>query len=579
MVSRSGWRTRPLAHPLQASPPLPPVIPAEPARPSSRTNAHGVKRKRQTAAHSTGSQDTLKLIERLERGLEARVPARKSKNKRVSSASAVLLGPSASSSSSTSMPPPRLKIPKSSNASPATITTPLSDVSTLHDESVDSPLASTSHIGSTYGSSSSSTTAPRPCTPPPRPTSRPASVPTLPASSLISPEHERDEEELQEETEPPPSPPRLVSRAKTPTPVHDHTPTPAPLPAPQPSPPAPVRINTSMFSVRSDSTESNKTATTVVDSPITSGASLPIIDLTLTPTPSPPPKPPTEANIEEKVSDTRITQKVPETNAARARSLSRASSGPGPSSSRQGVPARPPPMATHSEPSPPKPKPPRQPPSRAQTIPTTSQGPSESDSRASPEISTRAPSETESTSSQTTAPRMFSQSQSKPATQYPRVFASSQTRLGMRFMGKGYDAISKPFKVPNKNGVSTPLTVSALPRRGSGSGAVTGKAGGSGGKGAGKGKAKSPAGASTGGAGKLNFAPIAKVAPVPPAGGGGGGRKTPTPVGRPSTSARTSAPSKKRQKEPSSDTDSYLESDTSLDGAELEAAMAQWDNA
>ncbi|KAG8744046.1 hypothetical protein FRC10_010935 [Ceratobasidium sp. 414] len=525
--------------------PPPPSLPAQlPVRTNGTRNVpYGVKRKRQGAPNNNSQRSpdsTRELIERLGRGLSACIPVNPARrNTRVASAGAVMLGPSvgASTSKSTVMPPPKLKIPKPV-AGPSSLdkaTTPLSDAESFNwskTESLSSAAATapvdlvpTSASSSRRGSSSSSslTTSVLPSTPPNRlSNSRPTSMPTLSASTLISPE---------QDTASPPSPP------SDPRPV---------LSIRTKSSSSSVRVDASAFSARSDSTsttDSNATATTVPEdqvSPVTPGArraSLPIIDLTFTPTPSPPsaPKPP----------QTRSASKAPPAAVASG-------------SSRQAPPtqapvSRPAPAPTRSTPS--EPQPPRapvQPPARAQAVPSQKA---------------------------TTTSRPASQ-------QWPRVFPSSQTRLGLGAMGKGYDAASRPFRVPNK-GKSIPLTVTALPLRG--------RIGTSAASSAGKAKVKSPAKPSA--AGRLNFAP-APAAPASPTkrkensttGSAGKGRKepmgrkTPTPVGRATTTrgatttvSRTAASSKAR-KEPSSDTESYFASDTSFDDDELEAAMAKWDD-
>ncbi|KAG9092407.1 hypothetical protein FS749_015763 [Ceratobasidium sp. UAMH 11750] len=531
------------------APPPPPLPTERPVRVNGTRNLYyGMKRKRRSAPDndSQRSQDnTSELLKQLEHGLSNRVPVNPARrNTRIASASAVMLGPSvgASTNKNTVMPPPKLKSPKSSVdlSSLDKGITPPSDAETFNWSKTESlasaataprvDLVPTSASSSRSGSSSNSnqTITALPCTPPNRTTlsdSRPTSMPTLPASSLISPEQDTDSPPS------PPTAPKPVLSIRTKTSLSS------------------VHADTSAFSTRSDSASttasahSNATATTVPEdqvSPITPAVhreSLPIIDLTLTPTPSPPsaPKPP----------QTRSTSKAPP--AAAASSSRRAPQAPE---------SRPAPAPTRSAPS--EPQPPRVPvqlPVRSKTTPTP-------------------------TASTTTTSR-------PPSQQWPRVFPSSQTRLGLGAMGKGYDAASRPFRVPNKGKTNIPLTISALPPRG--------KIGTSAASGAGKAKAKSPAKPSA--AGRLNFAP-APAAPASPtkrkengttvSTGKGrkepAGRKTPTPAGRATTTrgatttaSRTTASSKAR-KEPSSDTESYLASDTSFDGDELEAAMAAYDN-
>ncbi|KAG8739525.1 hypothetical protein FRC12_016277 [Ceratobasidium sp. 428] len=547
--------------------PAAPILPIEslaPVRLEPVRNPHSHNTlKRRRLKDSVGERDQrsqdnpLDLIKRLGEGLQTFIPNPNKQIRRTarsSSDSSASLGGSvgASSSKTCAMPPPPLKIPQPAvgPSSSTSFATPVSESNSFawnKPTNVSKPPASRvdpapiSASSSRPGSSSSSnqTTTAEPRTPPPRnahTTSRPASVPTLPTSSLISPE---------QDTELPLSPPTL------------------PRPA---SPPRAIRVDRSIFSTRSDSdsttasTDSDATAATVLDDqPITPGtrrASLPIIDLTLTPTPSPPaPAPPAPAPA----------PKPPQTRAA-----SKAAA------SRQVTPAEParpaaPTRSAPSEPQPPRP-PQIKPPVRAQTNPSQS-----TTTTTAAAAVTRPPSQQ--------WPRVFHSSQMK--------LVSSQTRLGLGAVGKGYDAASRPFRVPSKNKEKTPLTVSALYPRGRPGMASGSGSGGSAGKAS---KTKSPVKSTS--AGKLNFASVT-AAGVPPsptkrkennvAGAGGkgrkepAGRKTPTPVGRPNATRGTtivvtrSAASSKARKEPSSDTE-YLASDGSFDDDALEAAMAEYDN-
>ncbi|KAG8714937.1 hypothetical protein FRC11_006436 [Ceratobasidium sp. 423] len=401
----------------------PPSVPALElsARTGTGAGPHGVKRKRRQEQDTpaTTSAETLGLIQQLSRTLGGCRPSNSNparRNTRVASAGNINLG----------MPPPKPKPPNLDETS---------DSASLNwsRSSTTSPLV----IGkSLLESSSDSNPTVIPCTPPNRilPGPRPATEPTIPVSALL--DHARAES-----PELPPPPP----------------------PAPAPAPVKPVisirtdmdTISRSAFSTRSNTSESTTSttgsgsfvSTTAPISPTTplvapprpETPETPILDLTeISPTPSPEPKPVRKAPPRPKSPPVKASASKPPTEASRpATRVTRATTEPNPSKRLSVFPSQ----HARSEPSQSF-----KPPTQAAFKPPTQQAfkpPTQTTSKPPPII--------------------------RPTQQQnPRTFPSSQSRLGMGAMGKGYSGVNKPFKVPNKGKGTVPLTVVSLPKRDSG---------------------------------------------------------------------------------------------------------------
>ncbi|KAJ1305263.1 hypothetical protein OPQ81_000291 [Rhizoctonia solani] len=153
--------------------------------------------------------------------------------------------------------------------------------------------------------------------------------------------------------------------------------------------------------------------------------------------------------------------------------------------------------------------------------------------------------------------------------QNPRTFPSSQSRLGLGALGKGYSGVNKPFKVPNKGKGTIPLTVVPLPRRDS------------------LGVIKAPPSPSrkkenldAGRAKRGNSpAPAARPSTRPTSGfssrtpsGSSSRTSSSTARGKPTQSRNTSS----SKREPGSD--DYIGSDESFDADAVDADMAFWDS-
>ncbi|KAH7338182.1 hypothetical protein B0J17DRAFT_717836 [Rhizoctonia solani] len=409
--------------PVPTAPPPSVPTPRPITRNGSGTGPHGVKRKRWQDQDTppTTSAETLGLIQQLSRTLGGchssnSNPARR--NTRIASAGHINFG----------MAPPKLKPTSSDEAS-------ASDGANFNQSrsSTTSPLI----IGkSTLESSSDSNLMAMPCTPPNRtlPSPRPATEPTILVSALL--DHDRAESP---ELPLPPAPAKPVISIQT-----DLDP-----------------INISAFSTRTNTTES-ATSTTGSDSFISTAAPIspttplvalpprpetpetPILDLTeISPTPSPEPKTVHNAPLKPKPPPVEATVSKAPTEASR----------PVPSTARavtDSAPKRPPALPlqhTRSEPSQSF-----KPPTQASSKPPTQQA-------------FRPPTQS--------APKLPPIIRPTQQQQNPRTFQSSQSRLGLGAMGKGYSGVNKPFKVPNKGKGTVPLTVVPLPKRDGGGAAKT----------------------------------------------------------------------------------------------------------
>ncbi|CAE6471944.1 unnamed protein product [Rhizoctonia solani] len=509
----------------------PPSIPT--SGPSSRattgTGPHGVKRKRRQDQDTpaTSSAETLGLIQQLSRTLGGRPsssnPARR--NTRTASAGNINFG----------MPPPKPKLPSPDEARTSDSVRMIRSRS-----STTSPLV----IGkSTLESSSDSNSTVAPRTPPNKSLLRPSTEPTIPVSVLL--DHARAESP---ELPPPPAPAKPIISIRTDSDTVDKL----------------------AFSTRSNTLESATSATgsgsfissTGPISPSTPLAALPprsetpetILDLTETPTPSPEPRIVHKALPRPKSPPDETSAPQPPTKATRPTpKAARATTDPTP-------PKRPPVLSlqhTRSEPS--------QlfrPPTQAAFKPPTQQAfkpPTQTTSKPPPPVI-----------------RPTQQQQN------PRTFPSSQSRLGLGALGKGYSGVNKPFKVPNKGKGTVPLTVIPLPKRDSG--------------GTAKASAKALASPSKkkenleAGRGKRGNSPAPAARPTTRATSGFSSRTTSGSSSRTSASSTRTTPSRTitgkhaqsrsasgSKGEQDSD-DSYVGSDETFDAAAVDADMAYWDS-
>ncbi|CAE6473000.1 hypothetical protein ACGC1H_006008 [Rhizoctonia solani] len=502
----------------------PPSIPV--SGPSSRattgTGPHGVKRKRRQDQDTpaTSSAETLGLIQQLSRTLGGRPSSSNlaRRNTRIASTGNIIFG----------MPPPKPKPP-----SPDEARTSDSVRFNRSRSSTTSPLV----IGkSILESSSDSNSTVTPRTPPNKSLLRPSTEPTISVSVLL--DHARAESP---ELPPPPVPAKPIISIRTDSDTVDRL----------------------VFSTRSNTLESATSATgsgsfistTGPISPPTPLAALPprsespetpILDLTeISPTPSPEPKapprpksPPVEASVPQP--PTKATRPAPK--------ATRATTDPSP-------PNRPPVLSlqhTRSEPSQSF-----KPPTQAAFRPPTQQA------FKPPTQTTFKP-----------LPPVIRPTQQQ---QNPRTFPSSQSRLGLGALGKGYSGVNKPFKVPNKGKGTVPLTVVPLPKRDSGG---TAKASTS----PSKKKENFEAGR-----GKRGNSPAPAARPTTRATSGFSSRTTSGSSSRTSasstrtTSSRTTTGKHTQSRrasgskgEQGSD-DSYIGSDEAYDAATVDADMAYWD--
>ncbi|CAE6418642.1 unnamed protein product [Rhizoctonia solani] len=401
--------------PVPSAPPPSVPTPRPDTRRGSTSGPHGVKRKRRQDQDTpaTTSAETLGLIQQLSRTLGGRRssnsnPARR--NTRIASAGNITFG----------MPPPKPKPTSSDEAS-------ASDGASFNRSrsSTTSPLVIGKPI---LESSSDSYSTPMPCTPPNRILAgpRPATEPTIPVSALLN--YDRAESpEL-----PPPAPAKPIISIRT----------------------DPDTINSSALSTRLNTAESATSTTrsdsfisvTTPTSPMMPLATLPprpetpetpILDLTeISPTPSPEPKTVYNAPSKPKPPPVEAPESEAPTEAPRpVPSVIRATTDPTPPK-RSSVRAL---QHTRSEPSQSF-----KPPTQTSFKPPTQQA-------------FRPPTQC--------VPKLPSVMRSTQQQQNPRTFSSSQTRLGLGAMGKGYSGVNKPFKVPNKGKATVPLTVVPLPKR------------------------------------------------------------------------------------------------------------------
>ncbi|CEL53555.1 hypothetical protein RSOLAG1IB_06410 [Rhizoctonia solani AG-1 IB] len=402
--------------PVATAPPPSAPAPGSSTRAGAGAGPHGVKRKRRhdQDTPATSSAETLGLIKQLSRTLGSSCssntnPARR--NTRVASAGNITFG----------MPPPKMRPLGSDEAS-------TSDPGSFNwsRSSTTSPLVISQSIPEFSSDSNHMAT---PSTPPNRtlPGPRSATEPTIPVSMLL------DRACAESPEPPPPAPvkPAISIRTDTDT------------------------INRSSFSARSNTLESATSATesgsfvsaTAPISPLTPLAALsthpetpetPILDLTeISPTPSPEPKPSRKASPRSKspLIESRASRAPTEApHPPPTPSVARATTNPNP-------PKRPPVLSSQHA---------KSEPSRTFKSPTQSFKPPT-------QAAFKPPTQT------TSRPRPIIH----PTQQYqnPRTFTSSQSRLGLGTMGKGYSGVNKPFKVPNKGKGTVPLTVVPLPKR------------------------------------------------------------------------------------------------------------------
>ncbi|CAE6525802.1 unnamed protein product [Rhizoctonia solani] len=491
----------------------------------TETGPHGVKRKRrhEQDTTTTASVETLGLIQQLSRELGGRPSNSNRRTKRVASAGDINFG----------MPPPRPK-PKPPSSDKAWT----SDSTRFNRSrsSTTSPLI----IGKSIAESSpDSVLTVIPSTPPKKTLLRPATEPTIPVSALL--DHARAESP---ELPPPPAPPKPVITIRT----------------------DPDTVNKSASCSRSNTLESATSttgggsfiSTTAPISPTTPLVALPsrpetpetpILDLTeISPTPSPEPKIVHETPPRAKSPLDKALPSKPPTQASRpVPSAARATTDPNPPKRLPAFPLQ----HTRSEPSQSF-----KTPTQAAFKPPTQQAfkpPTQTTSKLSPII------------------RPTQQQQN------PRTFPSSQSRLGMGALGKGYSGVNKPFKVPNKGKGTVPLTVVPLPRRDS------------------VGPIKAPASPSKKkenfevGRGKRGNSPAPAARPTTRATNvfssrttsGSSSRtsasSTRTPPSRTTTGKRTQSRRASDSKRNQTSDDSGNGSDSSYDAAAVDADMAFWD--
>ncbi|CAE6413978.1 unnamed protein product [Rhizoctonia solani] len=399
--------------PVATAPPPSVSAPGSSAKVRTEPGPHGVKRKRRQdqGVPTTTSAETLGLIQQLSRtlgGSRTSNPNPARRNTRVASTGNIKLG----------MPPPKLKPPGSDETS-------TSETGSFNwsRSSTTSPLV----VGhSIPESSSGSNSIAIPSTPPNRTLSGPRSAtePTITVSALL--DHARAESP---ELPSPPIPVKPIISIRTDAEV----------------------VNKSAFCTRINTLESATSATgsgsfvstAAPISPTTPLVALPprpetpetpILDLTeISPTPSPEPRP--------------------------LRKASRPKS---------------PPIEVTSVKASPEASRPVPDTARAITEPNTSKRPPAASlkyTQSEPSRSFKPPVQAFKPPTQTVSKPPTQTTFKSPPTIFPtqrqnsRTFSSSQARLGLGTVGRGYSQVNRPFKMPNKGKGTVPLTVVPLPRR------------------------------------------------------------------------------------------------------------------